>query len=80
MTYAKMPRASAWLLLVLAASLTACAHTCPPPTPPVVIKPADIPPPAAELMIEPRPSEEYSNNARADMQDWLKRLEGSPVR
>ena len=60
------------LSAALALSLSACAHK-PQPLPPV--QPVQVPPPAAQLMKRPPPSQTYSDNARALMERWQKRLE-----
>ena len=57
------------LLLVLALNLTACA-----PSSPVVAKPAQIPPPAPELMVEPDSSKSYSDSVRQLLFQWRQKL------
>ena len=56
--------------LLLALSLSGCATN----SPPLVVKPAQVPPPPAELMQELDLSESYSDIVRRLLLDWHKRL------
>lgn len=59
-------------LLLLAVSLTGCASRSP-----VVVKPAQIPPPSPELMTPEPSSGSYSARAQESFRQWQQRLTGS---
>ena len=59
------------LLLLINLSLTGCATNS---TPSTVVRPAQIPPPPAELMESPDLSETYSNLVRKLLLDWQAKL------
>lgn len=59
------------LPLVLSLSLAACATNSPPP---LVVEPARIPPPPAELMEAPDLSRSYSDIVQQLLRSWRERL------
>lgn len=59
------------LPLVLCLSLSSCATSSLPVTPP---QPPKIPPPAPELLVEPDLSQSYSDLVRKLLQEWRQRL------
>lgn len=61
------------MLIVLAALLTGCATTSPPPAPPCPTLP--VAPPVST----PKPSMSYSENVRQQLEDWQKRLMATPL-
>lgn len=58
------------LPLMLSLTLVGCATS----STPLVVRPANVPPPAPELMQEPDLSESYSDSVRRLLQQWLQKL------
>ena len=67
------PKSLGLMLIVLALSLTACAT---PPEPPVVVCPANPPPPA---LSEPIPQGSYSERVRLKLKSWHESLTPTPM-
>lgn len=67
------------MLLVLALSLSACAHKSQPAPPCPPVQPPRHPLPAQDLM-RPPPSQSYSSNAQSLFQTWRQKLIDSQAR
>ncbi len=61
------------LPVVLSLSLSACATS----SPPVVVKPVQVPPPPAEIMAEPDLKQSYSDVVQKLLLEWRQMLTDS---